>query len=493
MSPRNKKIGLLLLAVVLLFHSSMLQRWLNQDREKLDLTRVAVLDNAPPVLAFTTVALGGFRGLIANMLWMRATDLQDSGKYFEMAQLADWITKLEPGFSQVWTHAAWNLAYNISVKFPAPEDRWRWVKRGIELLRDEGLKYNPDDVLIHRELAWYFQHKMGMNLDDANMYYKQEWARLMMPIFGTNRCSVEGLGDPQTPEQKERARVLQETFKMDPKFVQQVEERYGPLEWRMPEAHAIYWAAMGLKQATDHPGKVKGENLLQLRRIIYQSMLASFQHGNLLLDPFAKRFDFGPNLDIIPKVNSAFEQAAQEDRENRDHILQVQRNFVRDAAYFLYANNRLSEAATWYEYIKVHYPDKPLLDNRPNSLPRNLTLEEYALQRVQQDIDESENRDLVRARLEDLLYQAYKSLILGQNERATRYELIAEAVRSRYETNKGSSTNRVPMTSMVELKKDVAVRMLDLYPSEVRPALRERLGLPPETPLPSGSTNTPPR
>jgi hypothetical protein len=54
------------------------------------------------MLAFTTVALGGFRGLISNLLWMRANDLQMDDKYFEAAQLADWITDLEPHFAQVW-------------------------------------------------------------------------------------------------------------------------------------------------------------------------------------------------------------------------------------------------------------------------------------------------------------------------------------------------------------------------------------------------------
>ena len=34
-------------------------------------TRLTALENAPPMLAFTTVALGGFRGLIANALWVR--------------------------------------------------------------------------------------------------------------------------------------------------------------------------------------------------------------------------------------------------------------------------------------------------------------------------------------------------------------------------------------------------------------------------------------
>src|SRR6267142_1816124 len=130
------KLQLAGVAVLFLVVASSLQRQLNRQRADLGLTRVAPLENAPPVLAFTTVALGGFRGLIANALWIRVNDLQDEGKYFEMVQLADWITKLEPTFTQVWLVQSWNMAYNISVKFSDSYDRWRWVQRGIELLRD---------------------------------------------------------------------------------------------------------------------------------------------------------------------------------------------------------------------------------------------------------------------------------------------------------------------------------------------------------------------
>src|ERR1041384_4884895 len=127
MSGRLKKILLLLLAALLLAAVVPLQRELNRDRNRLGLTRQTPLENAPPVLAFTTVALGGFRGLISNMLWIRATELQDEDKFFEMAQLADWITKLEPHFVQVWLVPAWNMAYNISVKFKDFSDRRNWV------------------------------------------------------------------------------------------------------------------------------------------------------------------------------------------------------------------------------------------------------------------------------------------------------------------------------------------------------------------------------
>src|SRR5579871_4265932 len=106
------KAVLVALIVTLLTGSSLTQAHLNADREKLGLTRLPPLENCPPILAFTTVALGGFRGLIANLLWTRANDLQQDEKFFEMAQLANWITKLQPHFVTVWVHQAWNMAYN---------------------------------------------------------------------------------------------------------------------------------------------------------------------------------------------------------------------------------------------------------------------------------------------------------------------------------------------------------------------------------------------
>lgn len=85
------KPGLVLLALLMFVVVGLSQRQLNGVRSELKLTRLDPLENAPPALAFVTVALGGFRGLIANVLWMRASDLQQDEKFFEMVQLADWI------------------------------------------------------------------------------------------------------------------------------------------------------------------------------------------------------------------------------------------------------------------------------------------------------------------------------------------------------------------------------------------------------------------
>ena len=315
MNTRLKRFLLVALAGLLLAGVSRVQESLNYDRETLGLTRIQPLENAPPVLAFTTVALGGFRGLISNLLWARAADLQDEGKFFEMAQLSDWITKLEPHYTQVWIFEAWNMGWNISVKFQDYSDRWRWVKRGMELLRDDALRYNPDDILIYQWVGWFFQNKIGQNTDDASLYYKRHWATEMARVFGEKPANFDELINPRTEDQNARVRLLRQEFKMDPRFMKQVDEHYGPLEWRLPEAHAIYWAAYGLQMAKDNPTRVNPQDIITLRRMVYQSMLLSFQRGRLEQDPFSKTFEFGPNLDIIPNVNAAYERNFDESQK----------------------------------------------------------------------------------------------------------------------------------------------------------------------------------
>jgi len=479
----------LLLAGSLLFGISRLQRSLNGDRERLGLTRVQPLDNAPPVLAFTTLALGGFRGLISNVLWIRANDLQEQDKFFEMAQLADWITKLEPHYVHVWLNQAWNMAYNISVKFKDFPDRWRWVKRGVELLRDQGLKYNPNETLIYRELAWFFQHKMGQNLDDANMTYKQGWANEMAQVFAKKKPNLDELINPQTDEQRERVKLLRETYKMDPVFMKEVNERYGPLEWRLPESSAIYWAALGLKKAQENPTKIKPEDLVTLRRVIYQSMQMSFQRGRLVSNPFLKRFEFGPNLEIIPKVNDSYLEMAKEEPNMRDNILRAHRNFLRDAIYFLYSHNQLIKAAQWYKYMGEKYPDVAILDGRPDSFARTLTLDQYAVARLQEDVGET-SRDRIKNVVESLLVNSYLSLAIDEDDAAAGYQLLARQVWNTYQSKLiPERYEALTLPPLAEIDRDMQMRVLDTsegLPWEARSVIRSKRGLPAE------STNAPP-
>jgi len=80
------------------------------------------------------------------------------------------------------------MAYNISVAIPAsqPDQRWRWVRNGYELLRDEAIdKLKLKNITLYRELARIFQHKIGGVSDDVHKYYKLQLALAMGPLLSS--------------------------------------------------------------------------------------------------------------------------------------------------------------------------------------------------------------------------------------------------------------------------------------------------------------------
>ena len=139
-------------AAALLIAAGTRLDYINSQRHKMKLISNEPLENAPPSLAFATVAMGAFRGLVVDALWMRADKLKEQGQFFDAKQLAEWITTLQPRFASVWEFQAWNMAYNISVAIPAtrPDQRWHWVKNGYELLRDQGIVLNPKSISLYR-------------------------------------------------------------------------------------------------------------------------------------------------------------------------------------------------------------------------------------------------------------------------------------------------------------------------------------------------------
>jgi hypothetical protein len=189
------------LAGGLLFFGARQLDDINQQRAALRLVANEPLKNAPPSLAFATVAMGAFRGLVVDVLWIRADRLKQDGQYFDAKQLAEWITTLQPRFPDVWDFQAWNMAYNISVAMPntQPEERWRWVNNGMELLRDKGIPLNPHSIMLYRSLAWIFHHKIGGITDDVSKFYRLQLYMEMQPLIGdaTNELFAKMAASPK--------------------------------------------------------------------------------------------------------------------------------------------------------------------------------------------------------------------------------------------------------------------------------------------------------
>lgn len=479
-ASRFHKTLLVVLALVLVTGSAFVQRSMNRARADLGLTRTEPLKNAPPLLVFSTVVLGGFRGLIANALWVRAIEMQDQGRYFEMIQLHDWITKLTPHATTVWTVSAWNMSYNISIKFNDPADRWRWVYAGVQLIRDEGLKYNPHDVELYRELGWHFQHKIGHNLDDAHNYHKWRWAGLMAGVLGGGRPDFDALINPPDETWSARAKRLREEFKMDPALMKEVDEEYGPLEWRLPETSAIYWASAGRRMANTE------DQIIKLRRLIFQSMQLAFYRGRLIsLDD--NSIDYGPNLEIVGRTSAAYEEMMEAEARAgnapmADNIATAHKNFLRDATYFLYVRARMKEAEKWYAYLQEKYPEKA---------PKG-SLDDYALSRIEEDAGET-SRDRMVSNITGAIERSFFYLASGQEDLATGNLLVARKMHARYtgEIGGGPSEERVglpPFATMRETAlRDLLNEETGLVP-EMAARLKTALGLPASY----GRTNAPP-
>ncbi len=343
-------------------------------------------DNDRPEVA-VGIAMGAFRGVFVNMLWIRANRLQEDGKYYEAIELAETITRLQPRFPRVWVFHAWNLAYNISVATQTPEERWQWVDAGVRLLREEGIPQNPNDMLIHKELAWIFLHKIQGVTDDANQHYKrkiaEEWTVVLGPppppspemrtreaamqaygnwlgavasapdsvagainkeplvadliaaledLFGSEspldtlrRYAVHeelhrknmsddrlgeilGLIEDDELERIQtlsrlmhdaqlkpawdvyithlRKRVLLDEYHMDPSIMERYTREFGPLDWRHPAAHSLYWARLGVERGL---GRVEEQNkkdfdFTNTDRLVMHSIQELFRSSELYFD-----------------------------------------------------------------------------------------------------------------------------------------------------------------------------------------------------------------
>ena len=180
--------------------------------------------SAPVVTEGVLAAMGGLRAIAAEVVWFRADRLQEEGRYVELAQLAETLAFLEPHTPEVWSYAAWNLAYNVSVMMPTAADRWRWVMSAIRLLRDSGLRLNPSSPELCRELAWLFELKIGTDLDAAAGHYRAEWKRIVEDV---------------------RARQAWEELGMDPVVMARIERATGFDDWTDPQLSAIYWGGVG--------------------------------------------------------------------------------------------------------------------------------------------------------------------------------------------------------------------------------------------------------
>jgi hypothetical protein len=105
---------------------------------------------------------------LANLDEIIARDLYDREKFDLGDDRYRRVTESFPQVPQTWFRRAHQLSYNTSVKFDGDDNRYAWVRRGIEVLLD-GSDANPEST----DLMWMAARTIGLKIgysDDSDAY-----------------------------------------------------------------------------------------------------------------------------------------------------------------------------------------------------------------------------------------------------------------------------------------------------------------------------------
>lgn len=555
---RKRQIGWALLAAVLLAGAGLVRE-----------TR--------PTKADVWEILPG-RAFYVNYLWIRASELQEEGKYYDAYQQAALICKLQRHFPEVWSFQAWNMAWNISAETKTPQERWLWVYNGVRLLRDEGIRYNPDSIVLHSQLSWIYLFKIGGYLDDMHWVYKRQWAVRMQDLLGAppqgttqevldafavladeslidkdlqwrGRAPVQdwklaellqepavkayadalddaglnvrsnptdflalynlwSLSDdvaavrlvvprPKTVEEVRqsmlinsaehrvgrarllaflRAQILWNVYKMDPAFMLELMKQYGPLDWRLSQPHAMYWALLGRKIAREQ--SLDEIEVINTQRYAFNCLKELTWRGRLTMIDYRARREGADAMAVEPVQTESQMQVPQIrlyqfsdlryieplhqsfvrniEQHVRDSNTPFKRNLFRDghvnylagAIKSLYAARRVKEAQKYLDYVRREY--RPIGPNWQFTDVGEFV--EYELR-----TDGMPIRDLAESQVALAITTGYVALATG--DRATAGESFDYARRA-YSVYQEGRTERMRLQHLRVYFVNLAIRLL---------------------------------
>ena len=524
----------------------------------------------PPDIALLG-KLGTFRALAIDWASIRSSRLQEEGKFYEAYELHQTICRLQPRFPSAWANASWNMAYNISVCQYTPEARWKWVNDGIKLLRDDGIRWNPRSVLLYRQLAWTYWHKIADYLDDEHFNYKRALAVEMESVLGPQpfaltteeyfdwfrpivkashdldalRAQDEGvarvvfllgqeelppnelllnfvarnlrpelriedllanpperdryyqrrmeiLTDPELAPARERllaavrSQVLRARYKFDLDYMLELmEDQYGPLDWRSPFAHALYWSSLGNKLRKAKEQQDSADVMNNARNILF-SLRDLVGRGKLSLhpdfdNPFNSYIEYAPDPRFIPYAFKTYHRLAEEvwggDEDWNPEVgikgTSYWNGFVNSiedwiqTLYFEGGEQNLAQATEYLLYLRDHnpHPDGSTQERYTH------TLDEFVMQGTLDQMATFRQSTVI---IRSLIFQSLKELSLGQTEQSLRALHRANLCRDYWMADTTKDFNeRRKMPSLRTLRRDAVERFMQS--NQLAPYFKVRL------------------
>ena len=152
----------------------------------------------------------------------------------------------------------------------------------------------------------------------------------------------------------------------------------------------------------------------------------------------------------------------------------------------------MDEANKWFDYLCKKYPNNPLLSTRNDIMPGQMSMENYALDRVFEDAGET-SQDRIRSLLEGLLAQHFENLAEGLEERAINFNHLATKLWTRFQKSIQGQEHRVGLPQLSIIKKEVLDSLMSTnsnFPPELQARLATELQIPMPTNAPVAPTNS---
>jgi hypothetical protein len=118
-----------------------------------------------------TLILGGFRGPYVVWLWMKAEAQKQQRTHEGLVDRYARIAALQPDYPAIWTHLAWNMAWNVPAQRQSLEHKYAWARSAIDFLA-EGYRKNPRNAQIMAEMGRIYSERLGKS-QEASFYRRR--------------------------------------------------------------------------------------------------------------------------------------------------------------------------------------------------------------------------------------------------------------------------------------------------------------------------------
>lgn len=286
MSRRGGVALYLGLAVLLIAAARPVEAYLvrlraRKDADGYSLAAFAPAGGRPAIDAISTACLGGTRGIIADLLWMRAIRMEEEGRSYEIVALLDGILQMQPHFTSVWAYQAHVLVFDFgsALENPDPAESYRWIRRGLDVL-ERGARKNPTSSRLEFDMASAYHRKLSAFSVDKKIWLMhvrtweeslvrraekqggtKRWPRELRDWYSEliARAQKEGLKDKDPSPRAvrrwydEHSRKVRESGRGDPIF-----DRH--LGLKMARRHYL--------RAAEKPDATRGRRLLSKRMAV---------------------------------------------------------------------------------------------------------------------------------------------------------------------------------------------------------------------------------